>query len=225
MLHLQCHLGDDSIAIAQRGAAEVVGVDFSPPAVEAARALAAEVGADNASLVLSDVYDTPAALPDRAGGFDLVFTSWGTICWLPDIAGWARVVAHFLRLGGALYFADAHPVARGFDGLGTPGDPEARPGWLIPYLQAAPQTFDDPTDYADPQARLANSRTVEWMHPLSAILDALRRAGLRLDCLQEHPRLTWRLFPGLVQDAERMWRWPEREWLPLAVSLRAVREG
>jgi SAM-dependent methyltransferase len=223
VLHLQCHTGDDSIAIAQRGAAEVVGVDFSLPAVEAARSLAAEVGAGKASFVLADLYDAPSALPGRAGGFDLVFTSWGTICWLPDIAGWARIVAHFLRPGGALYFADAHPVARGFDGLAAPDDAEGRPGWLIPYFDRAPQHFDDPTDYADPAARLVNSRMVEWMHPLGAILDALRGAGLRLEWLHEHARLTWRLFPGLVRDAERMWTWPGRPWLPLALSLRAVR--
>jgi 2-polyprenyl-3-methyl-5-hydroxy-6-metoxy-1,4-benzoquinol methylase len=76
VLHLQCHIGDDSIAIAQRGAAEVVGVDFSPPAVQAAQALAAECGVANARFVLSDVLEAPAALPGEAGKFDLVFTTW-----------------------------------------------------------------------------------------------------------------------------------------------------
>ncbi len=79
VLHLQCHIGDDSIAIAQRGAAEVVGVDFSPPAVQAAQALAAECGVANARFVLSDVLEAPAALPGEAGKFDLLFTTWGTI--------------------------------------------------------------------------------------------------------------------------------------------------
>jgi SAM-dependent methyltransferase len=223
VLHLQCHIGDDSIAIAQRGAAEVVGVDFSPPAVQAAQALAAECGVANARFVLSDVLEAPAALPGEAGKFDLVFTTWGTIGWYPDIARWGQVVGHFLRPGGALYFADMHPAAAVFDGLANPGDTEARPGWLMPYFGRAPQVFDDLTDYADPSARLVNSRTVSWLHPLADILGALRDAGLQLDWLHEHPRLTWQLFPGLVREADGLWTWPGRPWLPLAVSLRAVR--
>lgn len=234
VVHLQCHLGEDSLILAQRGAAEVVGVDFSAPAVEAARALAAELGlADRARFVLSDLYDAPDALgPGAAGRFDLVFTTWGTITWLPDVHGWARVVAHLLRPGGALYFADAHPAALVFDDAGEaapPGEGEARPGWFAPYFARAPLVLDDPGDYADPEARLANSRTVEWLHPLGDILDALRSARLRLEWLREHPRVPWRMFRGLVRDPEDaggrvgLWTWPDRAWLPLSVSLRAVR--
>jgi hypothetical protein len=80
-----------------------------------------------------------------------------------------------------------HPAAAVFDGLANPGDTEARPGWLMPYFGRAPQVFDDPTDYADPSARLVNSRTVSWLHPLADILGALRDAGLQLDWLHEHP--------------------------------------
>jgi SAM-dependent methyltransferase len=223
VLHLQCHLGDDTIAIAQRGAAETIGVDFSLPAVTAARALAQECSRANVRFVLSDVMESPAAMAEEAGGFDLVFTTWGTISWLPDVAAWARVVAYFLRPGGALYFADIHPTAAVFDGLADPADVEARPGWLTPYFGRTPQIIDDPSDYADSSARLANARTVNWLHPLADILAALYGAGLRLDWLHEHPRLTWQLFPGLVRDTDRLWTWPGRPWLPLALSLRAVR--
>lgn len=223
VLHLQSHLGDDSIAIAQRGAAEVVGVDFSPPAVEAARRLAAEVGAGAARFVLSDVYRAPEALADRAGGFDMVFTTWGTVTWLPDIARWARVVAHVLRPGGALYFADAHPVALAFDGVADAQDAEGRPAWFMPYFARAPLLWDDVVDYADPTARLVHTRTMVWLHPLADILGALRDAGLRLEWLHEHPRITWQMFPALVRDEDRLWTWPGKAWLPLAVSLRAVK--
>ncbi|MBY0333579.1 MAG: class I SAM-dependent methyltransferase [Acetobacteraceae bacterium] len=226
ILHPQCHVGHDSVALAQRGAAEVVGVDFSPAAMAAATVLAAECGvAATTRFVESDLYAAPAALPGEAGGFDLVFTTWGTISWLPDIDAWARVVAHFLRPGGALYFADGHPAAYVFDGPGAPDDAEGRPGWFAPYFTRAPQLFDNPDDYADPAARLASSRTVEWLHPLCDILGALRAAGLRLDWLHEHPRIAWRLFPALMQDTDGLWTWPGRPWLPLALSLRAVREG
>ncbi|MGG5810767.1 class I SAM-dependent methyltransferase [Falsiroseomonas sp. CW058] len=221
VLHLQCHIGDDSVALAQRGAAEVVGVDFSPAAIGAARALAAELQLANARFVLSEVHGAPAALPGEGGSFDLVFTSWGTIGWYPDLAGWARVIAHFLRPGGALHFADSHPAALVFDDMAA--DAAGRPGWVAPYFERAGRIWDEPSDYADPAARLANSRTMTWLHPLSDILGALRAAGLRLDWLREHPRLTWQLFRCLVRDADGLWTWPDQPWLPLAVSLRALR--
>lgn len=221
ILHLQCHLGDDSIALAQRGAARVVGVDFSPPALEAARRLAAECGMANTRFVLSDVLETPAAIPEEAGAFDLVFTVWGTITWLPDLDAWASAIAFALRPGGAFYFADMHPVAWVFDdeGIAAPGFP----GWRYPYFERGPISFDNPTDYMDTEAALTNRQTIEFPHSLADILGALRRAGLRLDWLHEHPRMAWKQFAGSVQDADGMWTWPDRPWLPLAVSLRAVK--
>jgi SAM-dependent methyltransferase len=224
VVHLQCHFGRDSLVLAGRGAAEVVGVDFSPPAIDAARALAAELGLP-ARFVLADLYDAPAAAGEAAGGFDLAYATWGTIGWLPDVAGWARVVAHFLRPGGALYFADSHPAALVFDDLAGGPDDLGRPGWYAPYFGAGPLVIDDPSDYADPDARLANSRIVCFMHPLGAILDGLRGAGLRLEWLREHPRVPWRMFRSLVRDADGCWTWPDCQWLPLALSLRATREG
>lgn len=225
ILHLQCHTGDDSVALAQRGAAEVVGVDFSPSAVAAATAFAAECGVAGTRFVQADLYDAPAALPGRAGGFDLVFTTWGTIGWLPDLPGWARVIAHFLRPGGALYFADAHPAALVLDEQGAPADAEGRPGWFIPYFERNAFIFEDPADYADQTAKLAHNRTVQWLHGLGDILAAVRGVGLTLDWLQEHPRLTSPLWSSLVRDADGLWTWPGRAWLPLGLSLRAVRTG
>lgn len=168
--------------------------------------------------------EAPEALPAEAGRHDLVFTSWGTIAWLPDIRRWARSVAHVLRPGGALYFADLHPVAAVFDDGGS-GAVEGRPGWLVPYFERAGRVFDDGSDYADGDARLGNSRTVTFLHPIADILGALGEAGLALDWLHEHPRLAWQMFRCQVRDAEGMWIWPDQPWLPLAVSLRAVKRG
>jgi SAM-dependent methyltransferase len=224
ILHLQCHIGDDTIALAQRGAAEIVGVDFSPASIAAARALAAELGLANARFVESDVLEAARALPE-AGGFDLVFTTWGTITWLPDLPAWARTVAHFLRPGGVLYFADAHPSALVFDDMGGATDADGRPAWFIPYFERAQLPLDDKIDYADPSTPLSASRTIQWMHPLADVFAALRAAGLRVDELREHPRLTWRLFPSLVRDLDGLWTWPDKQWLPLALSLRAIREA
>ena len=220
VLHLQCHFGRDTLVLAGRGA-EVTGVDFSPPAIAAAQGLAAEMRLP-ARFVLADVYGAPAALPEPAS-FDLVFTTWGTICWLPDVAAWARVVAGFLRPGGRLLFLDSHPAALVLDDLAPGGD--GRPGWFLPYFGGAPLVYDDPTDYADPLARLQNERQVNWLHPLGAVLAALRDAGMRLDTLQEHPRVAWQMFRCLVQDGEGLWTWPDRPWLPLSLGLGAIRDG
>jgi len=220
LLHLQCHFGHDSLMLAQRGAT-VVGLDFSPPAIAAARTIAAELGlADRARFVEADLYDAPAAIPEPAS-FDRVYVTWGALCWLPDIAGWARIVANFLKPGGSLYLAEGHPAAMVLDDK----VPQAAgwPGFLVPYFHSEPLEFDDPTDYADSSARLTNSVTREWIHPIGAVVTSLIKAGLRLDWLHEHDAITWRRFACLTQGEDRLYRWPDKAWLPLAYSLQATK--
>ncbi len=221
VLHLQCHFGCDTLTLAQRGA-ETVGLDFSPPAIAAANALAAELGlAARARFVEADLYDAPAAIPEPAS-FDLVFVTWGALAWLPDIAGWAGIVAHFLKPGGALYLAEGHPAALVFDDAAAL--PDGMPGYFAPYFGNAPAVIDDPSDYADERVLLRNARTYTWIHPLGDVVTALREAGLRLDWLHEHDRVAWRMFRRLVKDGDGLYRWPGKPWLPLAFSLRAIRE-
>ena len=199
LLHLQCHFGADTLALAQRGA-EVVGLDFSAPAIDAARALAAELGlSGKARFVRSDVYEAARAIPEP-GGFDRVFVTWGAICWLPDIAGWARIIAHFLKPAGRFFFAEAHPAALVLDDRTAGSD--GRPGWFAPYLAREPLTLTETCDYADPQAVLRNAETHQWMHPLGDVVSALIAAGLRLDWLHEHDGVTWRMFAHLVEGAD-----------------------
>ena len=110
VLHLQCHFGRDTLILAQRGA-DVVGLDFSAPAITAARKLSSELGLESrARFIEADLYDAENAIPEPHA-FDLVFVTWGAITWLPDIRRWAEIVAHFLKPGGALYLADGHPAA------------------------------------------------------------------------------------------------------------------
>jgi len=222
ILHLQCHIGHDSVALAQRGAAAVLGVDFSPTAIAAARALAGEVGAHQAQFIEADIGALPGLLPGEAASFDRVFVTWGTIWWLPDLRPWAQVIAHFLRPGGALSFADAHPAALVFDDAVSSTHP-VLPGPLVPYFERAARVFDEPHDYADTEARIANSQTVTWLHPLGDILGALVDAGLRLAWLHEHQALPWQMFRTLVRGPDRLWTWPAEAWLPLSFSLRAER--
>lgn len=226
VLHLQCHFGHDTLALAQRGA-EVVGLDFSPAAIAAARRLTDELGlAARVRFVEADLYDAPNAIPEP-GAFDLVYVTWGALPWLPDVAGWAKVVAHFLKPGGTLYHAEGHPAALVFDDETPCGD--GRPGYFVPYFQREALIQDDPRDYADPDARLRNTRTHQFMHPLAEVVMALLRAGLTLEFLHEHATAAWRMFSCLVEDGGdgqwRQYRWPDKPWLPLSYSLRARRAG
>lgn len=221
VLHLQCHFGADTLALAQRGA-EVVGLDFSAAAIAAARVLAAELGlAGRARFVEADLYQATEAVAEPAG-FDRVFVTWGALCWLPDLAGWARIVAGFLRPGGRLYLAEGHPVAYVLDDQ-APSQMPGRPGWLVPYFQREAVLYDQAEDYIDPGARLQHRTETVWMHPLAEVVGALREAGLALDWLHEHPRVAWRMFRGLQRDADGLWAWPDRPWLPLAYSLAAIK--
>ncbi len=216
LLHLQCHFGIDTLALAQKGA-KVTGLDFSGPAIAAARNLAAEIGID-ATFVQSDVYEARAAVE---GEFDRVFTSWGTICWLADIRAWAKVVASMLVSGGEFYFADVHPAALIFDDDidGTNG----MPGWFSPYFQQGAILMDDARDYANPVARLSNIRTHQFMHPVANVVQALLDTGLKLTMLHEHDTLAWKQFGCMMETEGRLYRLPNKAWLPLSYSLKAIK--
>ena len=220
VLHLQCHFGADSLTLAQRGA-EVVGLDFSARAIEAARGLAGELGlADRASFIHSDLYDGLDAITPPHG-FDLVFMSWGALCWLPDIARWAQIVAASLRPGGSLYLADGHPAAYVFDDENC--SPDGMPGLFAPYFSREPVMDTDPGDYIDPDARLTNATTYNWIHPLGDVVTGLIAAGMTLDWLREHDAVPWRMFRILAKGSDGLYRWPDKPWLPLAFSLSAAR--
>jgi SAM-dependent methyltransferase len=220
VLHLQCHFGADTLSLAQRGA-RVTGLDFSGPAIAAARGLADELGlADRARFICADLYEAPSAV-GRAEAFDLVYVTWGATCWLPDIKRWAAIVAQFLKPGGRLYYADGHPSAYVFDN--ETKLPDGMPGYFAPYFQREPLVMNDGFDYADPDARLVNATNVSWMHSLSSILGGLLEAGLSLDWLHEHAQVPWQMFHILVKRGDGDWHWPDRPWLPLALSLQASR--
>lgn len=220
VIHLQCHFGRDTLTLAQQGA-EVVGLDFSAPAVAAARQLADELGlSGRARFVEADLYDAPAAVGEPAA-FDVAFVTWGALAWLPDLQGWARVVAHFLKPGGFLYLAEGHPAALVFDDASP--TPDGLPGRFVPYFQREPFMSDDGRDYADEHARLRNRRTYEWAYPLGLVVTSLIEAGLTLDWLHEHDRVPWRMFAELVPAEGGLYRWPDKPWLPLAFSLKARR--
>jgi SAM-dependent methyltransferase len=218
LIHLQCHFGLDTIRLARRGAA-ATGLDFSAPALAAARALAAELNVA-ARFVEGNVYDAPSLLEGEA--YDIAFVTWGAIIWLPDIRRWAQIVAGLLAPGGWLYLAEGHPSTLSLeeaDGrLVVSGSWRTEP--------ATPFVYDEPTTYTGDSTLLAHPRSYEWCHPLSAIIGALLESGLRLDFLHEHETLPWRHFPMMVSAGERLYRLPkDQPTLPLAFSLRATNPG
>lgn len=215
LLHLQCHFGLDTLAWARRGAT-VTGVDFSAEAIKAARELAAELRIP-ATFVHSDLYELPAHL---GGQFDVVFTSHGALCWLPDLDGWARVVAHFLKPGGIFYTVEGHPFALIFDERRTDAELRLRE----PYFPAAePLREEQQGSYAAPDAPIRSVSYV-WLHTLADIIGSLLRAGLHITSFEEYPFLPWPFFPWMEKRSDGMWQLPGgRRDLPLMFSVRAVK--
>jgi len=213
VLHLQCHIGRDTLCLVRRGAT-ATGLDFSPAALDVARRLAAETGL-KADFVEGTVDQAPELTP---GPFDLVFTTWGTICWLPDAKQWAKIIAAVLAPGGELYFADAHPA---FTVM------EECAGKLVPTYDFQtpadqPLHFANETTYTGDPTIMANRATREWIHSLSAVLGGLLEAGLTITMFREHEVLPWQGLPSLVQASERLWRLPDgAPRIPLSYSLRA----
>ncbi|MFF7703732.1 class I SAM-dependent methyltransferase [Streptomyces lydicus] len=217
LLHLQCHFGQDTLSWAHRGAARVVGLDFSEPAVEAARELAAELGygPDRAAFVAADVYDAAEAVPDDA--YDIVYTGIGALNWLPDLERWADTAASLVAPGGFLYLAEFHPLC---DAL----DDETGSRIVHDYFSRDAWVDEVPGSYTDFDAQTVNNRSVEWQHPIGEVVSALAGAGLRLEFLHEHDMTMFQRFGALRRADDGFYRFPgDRPRVPLMYSLRASR--
>lgn len=221
LLHLQCHFGLDTMSWARLGA-DVVGVDFAPSAVETAREIAQSAGL-KAEFVESELYASPEVLAQRLGAFDIVYVNLGALCWLPDVAGWARVCAGFLRRGGMLYVRDVHPMTQALDDESVPGELRL----LYPYFETTqPQHWVGGEDYADDSASLQHHDSFEWNHSLGEIATAVIDAGLQLEFLHEQDWTVYKALAWLVAAERGIWRLPDRDGdadrrLPLMFSLRA----
>ena len=223
VIHLQCHLGLDTISLARLGARRVVGLDLSPRSLERARDLARRAGA-RIELVESNVYAARGAV---TGDFDLVYTTLGVLCWLPDVGAWARVVARLLRPGGRLVLRDDHPV---FMAVGD----DASHGLTLhePYFQQdEPMTWQDEGSYVEAPADaapIAHTRNHQWNHAVGEILTALLEAGLVLEEVGETRVSAWRRWPELMEPCEGGYRFADpalREMLPLQLVVVARRPG
>lgn len=216
LLHLQCHFGLDTLSWARKGAV-VTGIDFSPQAIETAQALAAGAGID-ARFMVSDLY----SLPERLDGqFDIVFTSKGVLCWLPDITRWAQVAAHFVRPGGTFYLVEFHPFAMVFDGSPDVRDLRVRYRY---FHTEDPERFEEDGTYADLSAHVKHQVTYEWRHTLGDVVSALVDTGLRIEFLHEFPYCTFQLFPFMEPLEGQTLRLTKHDGsVPLLYSIKATK--
>jgi SAM-dependent methyltransferase len=213
VLHVQCHIGHDTISLARRGA-RVVGADFSPASVEKARDLARRSDVDIEFLEA----DATALPPELHNRFDLAYATIGVLCWIQDIDAWMRSVTATLRPGGRLLLVELHPLYQMIAG----------PGPLrfdFPYANDGGREFDEDGSYANPEARLAATETIQYAHSLGETVTAAIQAGLRVERLDEHLDLA--LDPRgdvlVREDDDRFRLRVDGEPLPVAFTLVARR--
>ncbi|MGZ4187307.1 MAG: class I SAM-dependent methyltransferase [Solirubrobacteraceae bacterium] len=219
-VHLQCHIGTDTLSLARLGA-QMTGLDLSPASLAQARELSRRAG-PHVEFVEAELYDAVSVL--GAGCFDLVFTGIGALCWLPSVSRWAQVVADLLVPGGRLFIREGHPVLWSIE--------YERPDRLLvleyPYFEREEaQVWDEPGTYVETDAVFEHNVTHEWNHGLGEIVTALLDAGMQLTMLVEHDSVPWEPLPGqMVKDEQGEWRLAERpDRAPLTYTLQAVKRS
>jgi len=205
ILHLQCHFGQDSLSLARMGAT-VTGVDLSDEGIEAARKLNDELEL-NAEFIVSDVLELIGKTDKK---FDIVFTSYGTIGWLPDLDKWAETISHHLKPGGQLIFVEFHPAVWMFD------DDYEKVAYR--YFKDAPIVETSTGTYAAPNADI-ELKEVSWNHSLSEVYQALKKQGLQITDFNEHDYSPYCLAGMFEMDEGKFVVEKHGNKLPLVYSL------
>jgi 2-polyprenyl-3-methyl-5-hydroxy-6-metoxy-1,4-benzoquinol methylase len=211
LLHLQCHFGLDTLSWAREGAL-VTGIDLSDNAIEYAQQLSGELKIP-AEFICCNVYDLEEHLNRQ---FDVVFTSYGVIGWLPDLDKWAAIISHFLKPGGTFYIAEFHPVV-----------------WMldenfekIKYYYHNQEMIAEVTQgtYTDPYANIQYEE-FSWNHSLSEVMNSLIKHGLQIQLFNEFPYSTYNCFNNLEQGADGYWRVKGLEdKIPMMYSIKAIKQ-
>lgn len=210
MLHLQCHFGMDSLNWARKGAV-VTGIDLSDEAVRQAQQLNTELGLD-AEFICCNVYDTPEHLD---GQFDIVFTSYGVVGWLPDLDKWAAIIAHYLKPGGIFYIAEFHPVVWMFD------DEFTRIAYYYDNRELI--VTENQGTYTDREAPI-RAKEYSWNHSLSEVINALIGQGLQIQSFNEYMYSPYPCFQNTVQGEDGHWYIKGmEEKLPMVYSIKAIK--
>lgn len=192
ILHLQCHFGQDSLSLARLGA-KVTGVDLSDKAINTAKALAEQLKID-ADFICCDIYDLPQHL-DRQ--FDIVFTSYGTIGWLPDLEKWGKLIAQYLKPNGKFLIVEFHPVVWMFD---NDFDKVA-----YNYFNVVPIVETETGTYADKSAPI-HQQSVSWNHPMSEVLNSLIKNGLEIVSFDEFDYSPYNCFNKTIEPEPNKYR-------------------
>lgn len=205
LLHLQCNMGSETLSWARLGA-RVTGVDIADDAIARAQALAAEGGLtdEQARFIRADIYDMP---PTLDGQFDIVFTSYGALFWLPDLAGWAQVIARCLKPGGVFYMVEMSPLTNMLSFRPGPQPADGRAG--VTFQVANPYTHNAEPQVEENATADGTERVYVWSYGLGETLTALIEAGLRLEYVHEFPFAHYQRFPMLVPGDDHYWRWPD----------------
>lgn len=212
ILHLQCHFGQDTISLSRLGAS-VTGVDLADKAIDSARQIA-EQTQSNARFINCDIYDLPHHLHEK---FDIVFTSYGTIGWLPDLDKWASVIAHFLKPGGQFVFVEFHPVVWMFD--------DQFENVSYTYHNSGAIVETETGTYADKDADITQS-CVMWNHGISEVLNSLIKNGLEINSFDEYDYSPYRCFNHTIEYESGKYRIQHLgDKIPMVFSLKATYKG
>lgn len=208
LLHLQCHIGTDTLCWPRLGAAEVWGLDFSSTALEYAQRLADKANVD-VTYVEGDARfaaDVPE-LAGHLGTFDAIVTSAGTITWLPELDEWARSIARLLTPGGIFMIRDDHPLLSALDFSGTDIVSDYKSGSISSYDMDV--TYVTDPDNESSERRLAHTKNHNWSHDFQEIVEALTSAGLSIEALREDEVAEWQSLPMLeFHSDDESWRMP-----------------
>lgn len=192
ILHLQCHFGQDTISLSRLGA-DVTGVDLSDKAIESAKKLTTETNSKT-NFICCDIYDLPNHLDKQ---FDIIFTSYGTIGWLPDLDKWAKIISQFLKPNGQFVFVEFHPVVWMFD------DNFEKVGYNYFKSEAIVET--ESGTYADKSADIV-LETVSWNHSLSEVLGCLLKNELEVNSFEEYDYSPYNCFNKTIEFEQGKYR-------------------
>lgn len=212
LVHLQCHIGLDTLSWARLGA-NVTGLDFSEASIRVARQIANDTGLE-ARFVVGDVYEAPAKLGRT---FDVVYTGVGALCWLPDLQPWADIVAALLRPRGQLYLFEFHPI----EWMLASNESESLDLRFDYFTPKEGFREGGAVSYADAGAEDQDQPTVQWNHPLGEVVTALAKAGMVVEELRELDRSVLERWKGMEKLADGMFRPLRAPNLPLMYVLQA----
>jgi 2-polyprenyl-3-methyl-5-hydroxy-6-metoxy-1,4-benzoquinol methylase len=209
LLHLMCHFGQDTLSLARMGA-EATGIDFSDKAIAAAKSLARKIGSAT-EFHCCNLYDTRKHV---SGQFDIVYTSYGVIGWLPDLREWGRIIAESLKPGGMFYMAEFHPFLWMMD--------EKREKFAYSYFHSeSPLEFEMKGTYTDRTADICY-KDFNWIHTLGDVLNALIASGLEIKFLHEFPFSVYDCLPNLEPAGEQRWVFKNlKDTIPYLFSIKA----